>query len=128
MLLPVEVKTGEEDEELLASYHGKLYLVCGEEVKQRCEGVLKFLKHKETGLVRLVMRQDKTFLMRANHYPRKLEDAWELKVSMIKEHAREWKGVEEGKVVHFCLRLQADGLEHFENSFNQAVEFNTAEE
>jgi hypothetical protein len=33
----------------------------------RGSGVLKILKHKETGIFRIVMRQNKTYVVRANH-------------------------------------------------------------
>ena len=35
--------------------------------RERCIGSLKFLKHPETGIIRLVMRQDKTLKVFMNH-------------------------------------------------------------
>ena len=39
----------------------------GSQWKERGAGTVKFLKHKETGKVRLVMRQSKTLKICANH-------------------------------------------------------------
>lgn len=39
----------------------------GNQWKERGVGVVKLLKHKETGKVRLVMRQNKTLKICANH-------------------------------------------------------------
>lgn len=38
------------------------------EWKERGTGDVRFLKHKETGKVRLLMRRDKTLKICANHY------------------------------------------------------------
>ena len=40
----------------------------GNQWKERGTGNVKLLKHKETGKVRLVMRQSKTLKICANHY------------------------------------------------------------
>lgn len=39
----------------------------GNQWKERGAGTVKFLKHKETGKVRLIMRQSKTLKICANH-------------------------------------------------------------
>ncbi|KAG7357525.1 RanBP1 domain containing protein [Nitzschia inconspicua] len=72
----VEVNTGEEDEEVLYSVRGKLFLR-GESLldkgtgikswKDRGIGEAKILKHKENGKTRLLMRQEKTMKVIANH-------------------------------------------------------------
>lgn len=65
----VEVKTNEENEDVLAKFRAKLfkYHPDSKEWKERGTGDVKFLKHKETGKVRLLMRRDKTFKVCANH-------------------------------------------------------------
>ena len=45
----------------------KLFRFTGGEWKERGSGPLRLLKHRETGKVRLVMRQDKTLKVCANH-------------------------------------------------------------
>lgn len=70
-LEPLEdVKTFEEDEETLFKMRAKLFRFDKTltEWKERGTGDVKFLKHKESGRVRLLMRRDKTHKICANHY------------------------------------------------------------
>jgi Ran-binding protein 1 len=68
----VETKTLEEEEEALISLRSRLYrFETAEdppEWKERGTGEVKILKHKTTGIVRLLMRRDKTLKICANHY------------------------------------------------------------
>lgn len=66
----IELKNNEEDEEILYSVRAKLFRFVSEtnEWKERGFGILKFLKHKNTGKVRVLMRRDKTLKICANHY------------------------------------------------------------
>jgi len=68
----VEVKTCEEDEEVLVVLKSKLYRMASEcdppEWKERGTGLVKLLKHKETKKIRVLMRRDKTLKICANHY------------------------------------------------------------
>merc|ERR1711998_70166 len=72
-LAEVQVCSGEEDEEVLYSTRAKLYR-WGEDVKgEKCwkdrgVGDVKFLKHHDTGKVRILLRVDKTKKIRLNHY------------------------------------------------------------
>ena len=54
----VEVKTGEEGEEVLFDQRAKLYRLDGSEWKERGVGQLKLLKDPNTNRVRLIMRRD----------------------------------------------------------------------
>ncbi|CAO2829892.1 unnamed protein product [Amaranthus hypochondriacus] len=65
----VAVTTGEEDEDALLDLKAKLYRFDkeGNQWKERGTGTVKFLKHKVSGKVRLVMRQSKTLKICANH-------------------------------------------------------------
>lgn len=67
----IEVKTGEEDEEVLLAIRAKMFVWgegnAGLQWKERGVGDLKLLKHKETQFVRLLMRRDKTLKICANH-------------------------------------------------------------
>lgn len=65
----VDVKTNEEDEEVLYKVRAKLFRFHGDskEWKERGTGDVKFLKHKKTSKTRLVMRRDKTLKICANH-------------------------------------------------------------
>ncbi|KAL1829021.1 hypothetical protein DCAR_0208311 [Daucus carota subsp. sativus] len=65
----VAVTTGEENEDTILDLKSKLYRFDkdGNQWKERGAGTVKFLKHKETGKVRLVMRQSRTLKICANH-------------------------------------------------------------
>ncbi|KAF5782212.1 putative Ran binding domain, PH-like domain superfamily [Helianthus annuus] len=65
----VAVTTGEEDEDAILDLKAKLYRFDkdGNQWKERGAGSVKFLKHKKTEKVRLVMRQSKTLKICANH-------------------------------------------------------------
>lgn len=65
----VEVKTNEEDEEVLYKVRAKLFRFHADskEWKERGTGDVKFLKHKTNGKVRILMRRDKTLKICANH-------------------------------------------------------------
>ncbi|ODQ79996.1 hypothetical protein BABINDRAFT_161644 [Babjeviella inositovora NRRL Y-12698] len=66
----VEIKTNEEDEEVTLKVRAKLFKFHSEakEWKERGTGDVKFLKHKESGKTRLLMRRDKTLKICANHF------------------------------------------------------------
>ncbi|KAL1552327.1 Ran-binding protein 1 c [Salvia divinorum] len=68
-LQEVAVTTGEENEDVLLDLKAKLYRFDKEanQWKERGVGMVKLLKHKETSKIRLVMRQNKTLKICANH-------------------------------------------------------------
>ncbi|GFP91384.1 Ran-binding protein 1 homolog c [Phtheirospermum japonicum] len=68
-LQEVAVSTGEENEDILIDLKAKLYRFdkAASQWKERGVGTVKLLKHKESGKVRLVMRQNKTLKICANH-------------------------------------------------------------
>ncbi|KAK6161995.1 hypothetical protein DH2020_001836 [Rehmannia glutinosa] len=68
-LQEVPVSTGEENEDILLDLKAKLYRFDkdGNQWKERGVGTVKLLKHKESGKIRLVMRQNKTLKICANH-------------------------------------------------------------
>ncbi|GER32092.1 Ran binding protein-1 [Striga asiatica] len=68
-LQEVSVATGEENEDIMLDLKAKLYRFDkeGSQWKERGVGTVKLLKHKKTGKVRLVMRQNKTLKICANH-------------------------------------------------------------
>ena len=68
LLQEIVVVTGEEDEEVLYKCRAKLLRLDDKEWKERGTGEVKFLKHKETKKIRILMRRDKTFKICANHY------------------------------------------------------------
>ena len=68
-LKEVEVKTGEEDEEVLFKERCKLYRFFPEtkEWKEKGVGEIKILRHKETNAHRVLMRRDQVLKLCANH-------------------------------------------------------------
>ena len=62
----VQVSTGEEEEEAIHKFRTKLYRWAKNEWKERGLGDLKFLQHKTTKKIRIIMRQDKTNKVVAN--------------------------------------------------------------
>jgi len=65
-----EVFSGEENEDIIFKMRAKLYRFDqpSKQWKERGIGDIKFLKHKETGKIRILMRREKTFKVCANHF------------------------------------------------------------
>ena len=91
----VQVKTGEDDEEVLFKMRAKLFRWESDswekEVKlwkERGTGDLKLLKHKETGQVRMLMRREKTMKICANFF---LVDTIELKENAGSDRSWVWQ-------------------------------------
>jgi Ran-binding protein 1 len=68
----VEVKTLEENEEILFKMRAKLFRFDKplSQWKERGTGEVKLLKHFETNKIRILMRRDKTHKLCANHLSR----------------------------------------------------------
>jgi Ran-binding protein 1 len=62
----VPVVTGEEEEDTIVKFRSKIYRWKGE-WKERGVGEMKFLKHKTTGLIRILVRAEKTHKCVMNH-------------------------------------------------------------
>ncbi|KAI3526265.1 hypothetical protein L1887_05511 [Cichorium endivia] len=122
----VAVTTGEEDEDAILDLKAKLYRFDkdGNQWKERGAGSVKFLKHKQTGKVRLVMRQSKTLKICANHLV--------IPTMTVQEHA----GNEKSCVWHaadfsdgelkdelFCIRFGSiDNCKKFMETFQEVAE------
>ncbi|PFX33905.1 E3 SUMO-protein ligase RanBP2 [Stylophora pistillata] len=65
----IDVKTGEEDEEVMFSHRAKLYRFVAEDKqwKERGVGDIKLLKNRQSGKLRVLMRRDKVLKVCANH-------------------------------------------------------------
>lgn len=63
----VDVKTGEEEEEVLFSNRAKLFKYVNSEWKERGVGVFKILKHPQTNKIRFLMRRDQVHKICLNH-------------------------------------------------------------
>ena len=65
----IDVKTGEEDEEVMFSHRAKLYRFVAEEKqwKERGIGDIKLLRNATSGKMRVLMRRDQVLKLCANH-------------------------------------------------------------
>lgn len=64
----IDVKTGEESEEVLYQNRVKLFRYVDKEWKERGIGIYKLLKNTETGKVRALMRREMVHKVCANHF------------------------------------------------------------
>jgi len=89
-LKEVEVVTHEEDEEVLFKMRAKLFRLDPElkQWKERGTGEVKFLQHKDTGKIRLLMRREKTFKLCANHY---VSPSFKLKENVGSDRSWVWR-------------------------------------
>ncbi|CAK7330537.1 unnamed protein product [Dovyalis caffra] len=122
----VAVSTGEEDEEAILDLKSKLYRFDkdGNQWKERGAGTVKLLKHKQSGKVRLVMRQSKTLKICANHLV--------LPTMSVQEHAGNdkscvWHATDfadgELKDELFCIRFASvENCKTFMERFQEVAE------
>ncbi|KFB38061.1 AGAP002982-PA-like protein [Anopheles sinensis] len=117
----VEVKTGEEDEDILYAHRAKLYRFVSSEWKERGIGDVKILKHKETGKLRVVMRREQVLKICLNHaltedvcYSKKDDKSWQFVANDFSEGAFE--------LMNFCLRFKsADIAQEFRDAITDAL-------
>ncbi|KAG2669933.1 hypothetical protein I3843_14G058900 [Carya illinoinensis] len=122
----VAVSTGEENEDPILDLKSKLYRFDkdGNQWKERGAGTVKLLKHKESGKVRLVMRQSKTLKICANHLV--------LPTMSVQEHAGNekscvWHATDfadgELKEELFCIRFASiENCKSFMEKFQEVAE------
>ena len=65
----IDVKTGEEDEEVMFSHRAKLYRYVADDKqwKERGVGDIKLLRNRQSGKMRVLMRRDQVLKICANH-------------------------------------------------------------
>eukprot|EP01091_Cochliopodium_minus_P006243 TRINITY_DN16125_c0_g1_i1.p1 TRINITY_DN16125_c0_g1~~TRINITY_DN16125_c0_g1_i1.p1 ORF type:complete len:180 (+),score=67.60 TRINITY_DN16125_c0_g1_i1:51-590(+) len=128
----IEVKTLEENEDSVYNVRARLFRFAKEvepaEWKERGTGDVKFLKHKESGKIRLLMRRDKTLKICANHY---ITNDMILKENVGSD--KSWMytcladySEEEAKSEVFAIRFKDSEIANqFKEEFNKAKEINT---
>ena len=121
-LKEVEVKTGEEDEEVLFKERCKLYRFSPEtkEWKEKGVGEIKILRHKETNAHRVLMRRDQVLKLCANH--RILPD---IKLEIANEKQVRWSANDysenEAKYEILLAKFKSeDEAKRFKNGFEKA--------
>ncbi|KAK6192845.1 hypothetical protein SNE40_004246 [Patella caerulea] len=125
----VETSTLEENEEELFKMRSKLFRFDNTleppEWKERGTGDVKLLKHKKSGLIRLLMRRDKTLKICANHY---VSPLMELKPNCGSERAWVWSTTadfadEEPKAELLAIRFaNAENAQKFKEKFEECQE------
>ena len=63
----VPLVTGEENDEVIVKFRSKLYRFADKQWKERGIGEIKLLKNKDSNKIRVLMRQEKTHKLVANH-------------------------------------------------------------
>ena len=125
----VEVKTGEEDEEVLFKHRAKVYRYCGEtkQWKERGVGDIKILKHKVSSVHRVLLRRDQVHKIVANH---RITAGMELKPLASSETAWCWYAMDfseghetEGSLEHLAVRFKTvDAAQEFKGVFKACQE------
>ena len=125
----VEVKTGEEDEEVLFKHRAKVYRYCGEtkQWKERGVGDIKILKHKVSSVHRVLLRRDQVHKIAANH---RITPEMELKPLASSETAWCWYAMDfleghetEGSLEYLAVRFKTvDAAQEFKGVFKACQE------
>lgn len=125
----VEVITMEEEEEELIQLRAKLFRFDSADEpaqwKERGTGTVKLLKHKNSNLVRVLMRRDKTHKICANHY---VQPEMELKPNCGSEKAWVWTTQAdfsdgEAKAELLAIRFaNAENAQKWKSKFSEAQE------
>jgi len=138
----IEVKSMEEDEDVMFRMRAKLYVFVKEDVyggeerknwwRERGLGDIKILKHKHTGVSRLLMRQEKTHKICLNHLidPKTVLTAQagsEVSVNFTALDHADPKG--EAKVEKYAVKFgTAETVATFKTAFEAAKALNKATE
>ncbi|XP_058446264.1 E3 SUMO-protein ligase RanBP2 isoform X2 [Malaya genurostris] len=117
----VDVKTGEEDEDVLYSHRAKLYRFVDKEWKERGIGDVKILKHRTSGKLRVLMRRDQVLKICLNHaldtnveYQKKDDKSWQFLANDFSEGTFE--------VMNFSLRFKtSDIAKEFRDAIKRAL-------
>ncbi|TIB35162.1 hypothetical protein E3P84_01485 [Wallemia ichthyophaga] len=126
----VQVKTNEEDEQVLFKIRAKLFRFAKEssEWKERGTGDVRILQHKESKKVRLVMRRDKTLKVCANHF---LTEDMKLSPNIGSDRSWVWAvaaDISDGEPCAETLAIRfanADNANAFKEKFEQGVKMNS---
>lgn len=122
-LKEVEVKTGEEDEEVLVKLRCKLFRFdsTNKEWKEKGLGDIKLLKHKESKSIRVLMRREQVLKLCANH-----KITTEMKLTEIAPKQLSWIAMDysegEAKSELLAARFKTpEDADLFKSEFEKAV-------
>ncbi|CAJ1425839.1 unnamed protein product [Effrenium voratum] len=119
------VPTGEEDEEEIYTQRSKLYRFKDAEWKERGLGDSKLLRHRVTGRIRYMMRQEKTGKIVANHYVIAVPPYCDLKFNTGSDKCWVWTSMDYSEddphVEQFALKFKDPELaQEFKEAFDKA--------
>jgi len=127
-LKPVEVATGEEQDEVLYKQRSACYRFDAESSswKERGRGDVKLLQNKDTGIIRVLLRQEKTLKLCMNH---KVHPELDLTANAGSDRSWTWRTVDystdEGEKQTFALRFKdAETAQAFKAEFDKAKQHN----
>ena len=127
-LTEVAVTTGEEDDEVLYTQRSALYRFDSSvnEWKERGKGDVKLLRNKTSGKVRLLMRQEKTLKLCANHL---VLPSLDLKPNAGSDRSWTWRcedyAAETAEVQTFAIRFKdSDTANQFKAKWDEVKESN----
>ncbi|CAH1780692.1 unnamed protein product [Owenia fusiformis] len=119
----VEVKTGEEDEDILFVHRAKLFRYVDTQWKERGLGDIKILRQKSTNKTRLLMRREQILKICCNHA---ITEVMELK-PMSKADGKAWVwfamdcSEEEPKQENFAIKFKTTEIaQQFKDIFDKA--------
>jgi len=126
----VQTSNNEENEDAIFKMRAKLFRFDKKEKewKERGIGDVRLMEHKETHKIRILMRQEKTFKVRLNHY---LVPGLELTEMHGSDRAWMWNcpmdySEEEPQPDIFAIRFKDHELAlQFKNAFEDAIEKNS---
>ncbi|AFZ81041.1 ran binding protein, putative [Theileria equi strain WA] len=130
----IKVETGEEDEDIFWTQRSKLYRWAtdtdGTGVwKERGLGDSKLLKHRTSGKIRFLLRQEKTFKVVANHYVLESDGLCKLTPNVGSDKIWVWTAhntlEDENKVEQLALKFATlDQAKTFKEKFEEAAAVN----
>uniref|UniRef100_A0A8C5M9C9 RAN binding protein 2 n=1 Tax=Leptobrachium leishanense TaxID=445787 RepID=A0A8C5M9C9_9ANUR len=122
----VEVKSGEEDEEILFKERAKLYRWDRDinQWKERGVGDIKILFHRENNYYRVLMRREQVFKVCANHV---ISKSIKLSPLNTSNNALVWTATDysdgEGRIEQFAARFKTQELaDSFQRKFEECQE------
>ncbi|XP_045529661.1 E3 SUMO-protein ligase RanBP2 [Pieris brassicae] len=117
----IDVVTGEENEDELYGHRAKLFIFTNTEWKERGLGIIKILKNKQSGNLRVLMRREQVHKICLNHnlspdviYKPKDEKTWFFAANDFSEG--------ELQLQQFCIRFQNKTIAlEFKNEIDKAI-------
>ena len=123
----IDVKTGEEDEEIMFSHRAKLYRFVAEDKqwKERGVGDIKLLKNRRSGKIRVLMRRDQVLKICANH---QITAEMKLKPNAVSEKSWVWSTMadfseQECRAERLAVRFKSEDIaKQFKEKFEECQE------